>query len=134
MHDNNSYNSDLQPFANSLRQDGTKAEACLWKYVLRAGQMKGYTFRRQRPVLSYIADFMCKPLKLIIELDGGIHRDELVSANDAIRQKRLEEAGFTVLRFENMLILQRVGEVRMIIERWIEDYEALKGRPLKRLP
>ena len=48
----------------------TKAEACLWKYVLRAGKMKSFQFRRQRPVLNYIADFMCKELMLIIEVDG----------------------------------------------------------------
>src|SRR5947199_353987 len=81
-HNNLAYNADLQPFAYSLRQTLTKAEACLWKYALRAGQMKGYIFRRQRPVLQYIADFMCQPLMLIIEVDGGIHKDDLVAAKD----------------------------------------------------
>lgn len=66
-----SYNKSLQPFANKLRKEMTKAEVCLWKYVLRAGQMNGYKFRRQRPVLNYIADFMCKELRLIIEVDGS---------------------------------------------------------------
>ena len=54
----------------------TKAEACLWKYVLKARQLKGFQFRRQRPVLNYIADFMCKELMLIIEVDGITHHDE----------------------------------------------------------
>jgi very-short-patch-repair endonuclease len=63
------YNKNLQPFANKLRKTMTKAEACLWKYVLRAGIMKGYQFRRQRPVLTFIADFMCKELMLVIEVD-----------------------------------------------------------------
>ena len=48
----------------------TKAEACLWKYVLRASRMKGYGFRRQRPIMNYIADFMCKELMLVIEVDA----------------------------------------------------------------
>ena len=56
---NYAYNKILQPFANKLRKEMTKAEACLWKYALRASQMKGYQFRRQRPVLRYIADFLC---------------------------------------------------------------------------
>ena len=60
------YNKNLQPFANSLRKNMTKAEACLWKYVLGSRQMKGYQFRRQRPVLNYIADFMCKELLLAV--------------------------------------------------------------------
>jgi hypothetical protein len=59
-HSNNNYNKNLQPYANRLRKEMTKAEACLWKYVLRAGKMKGFQFSRQRPVLKYIADFMCK--------------------------------------------------------------------------
>jgi very-short-patch-repair endonuclease len=129
MSDSNAYNKTLQSLASGLRTEGTKAEACLWKYVLRASQMKGYEFRRQRPVLNYIADFMCKPLKLIIELDGGIHSDDLVAANDAIRQSRLEDAGFTVLRFDNAMVLQRIGEVRIRLEHWIEEYELVNGVP-----
>lgn len=70
---NKHYNKDLQPFAKDLRSDMTKAEACLWKYVLKARMIKGYQFRRQRPVLNYIADFMCKELILIIEVDGITH-------------------------------------------------------------
>jgi very-short-patch-repair endonuclease len=132
MSDHNSYNSTLQAFANGLRSVGTKAEVCLWKYVLRASQMKGYEFRRQRPVLDYIADFMCKPLKLIIEVDGEIHCEELVAANDALRRARLEEAGFTVLRFDNAMVLQRIEEVRIQIEYWIEEYERLNGVPARK--
>ncbi len=79
----------------------TKAEACLWKYVLRAGSMMGFTFRRQRPVLSYIADFMCKELMLIIEVDGITHSYESFTKKDGIRQKHLEEAGFKLLRFSD---------------------------------
>src|SRR5574339_475585 len=98
---NHHYNKNLQPYANHLRKEMTKAEACLWKYVLRAGRMKSYQFRLQRPVLIYIADFMCKELMLIIEVDGSIHQLEEIIKYDAIRQKALEEAGFTVLRFTN---------------------------------
>ena len=31
------YNPKLQPFASALRKEMTKAEACLWKYVLKPG-------------------------------------------------------------------------------------------------
>ena len=59
--DNNwHYNRKLRPLAKALRRNMTKAEACLWKYVLRASETLGYSFTRQRPVLSYIVDFMCK--------------------------------------------------------------------------
>ena len=47
-----------------------------------AKQLKGYTFRRQRPVLQYIADFLCKELMLIIELDGITHDNETSNTRD----------------------------------------------------
>jgi very-short-patch-repair endonuclease len=117
---NHYYNKNLQPNANRLRKEMTKAEACLWKYVLRAGKMKGFQFRRQRPVLVYIADFMCKELMLIIEVDGSIHQLEEIFTKDVIRQKVLEEAGFTVLRFTNEEVLKDIVSVCGYIEEWIE--------------
>jgi very-short-patch-repair endonuclease len=119
-HNNHFYNKKLQPFANQLRNEGTKAEACLWKYVLRASKLKGYPFRRQRPVLNYIADFMCKELMLIIEVDGSIHELEEIMKNDEIRQKALEESSFTVLRFTNEEVLTNIQWVHSYLENWIE--------------
>lgn len=123
---NHAYNKILQPFANALRKDMTKAEACLWKYVLRAKGLKGYQFRRQRTVLNYIADFMCKELKLIIEVDGITHLDEKVIANDKIRQQRLENLGFTVLRFSDNEVLRNMESIQRSLEDWIEDFEKNK--------
>lgn len=123
---NHFYNRNLQPNANRLRKEMTKAEACLWKYVLRAGKMKGYGFRRQRPVLNYIADFMCKELMLIVEVDGSIHELEEIRKNDEQRQKALEEAGFTVLRFTNNEVLTNIQWVHSCLEEWIEKKIASK--------
>jgi very-short-patch-repair endonuclease len=121
------YNKKLQPFANSLRKKMTKAEACLWKFGLRAKYMKGYSFRRQRPVLNYIADFMCKELRLIIEVDGITHTYEGAQGRDAIRQNELEKAGFKVIRFNDEEVLKRMGYV---IERIGEVIEGLESTPL----
>lgn len=118
---NHAYNKRLQPYANALRKDMTKAEACLWKYILRANGLKGYPFRRQRPVLNYIADFMCKDLMLIIEVDGITHLDEVVIKNDKIRQQKLESLGFTVLRFSDDEVLKHIEVVRMFLEDWISE-------------
>ncbi len=107
----NYYNKILRPYASENRKQMTKAEACLWKYALRAKQM-GYTFNSQRPVLNYIADFMCKELKLIIEVDGGIHSMEEVAKNDIIRQQHLELVGFKVIRFKNEEVLKEINKVR----------------------
>ena len=98
----------------------TKSEACLWKYVLRARQLKGYQFRRQRPVLNYIADFMCKELMLIIEADGITHQWAETIEKDKKRQAELEAAGFTVLRFTDEEILNHIHAVCNFLEDWID--------------
>ena len=119
-HDNHYYNKNLQPYANRLRKEMTKAEACLWKYVLRAGKLKGFQFRRQRPVLNYIADFMCKELMLVIEVDGITHQWEETIRKDEFRQRALEAAGFTVLRFSDEEVLNNIQVVYNYLEDWIE--------------
>ncbi len=107
-------------YGNNKKLKGlAKAEACLWKYVLRARQMKGYQFRRQRPVLNYITDFMCKELKLIIEVDGITHHYPDTQLNDRIKQTELEKAGFTVLRFKDEDVLTAIDWVILEIEEWI---------------
>jgi very-short-patch-repair endonuclease len=122
-HSNNNYNLKLKPYANNLRKDMTKSEACLWKYVLRNSEMKGYVFRRQRPVLNYIADFACLPLKLIIEVDGFTHNDSKAIEYDKKRDDDLQKAGFRILRFSAFQVLRQINSVREIIEDWIEEWE-----------
>ncbi|HMR83616.1 MAG TPA: endonuclease domain-containing protein [Niabella sp.] len=118
--ENHRYNKALRPYASRLRKEMTKAEACLWKYILRARQLKGYSFRRQRPVMKYIADFMCKELMLIIEVDGITHHSEEALKKDDIRQKALESAGFTVLRFDDSQILNSISNVHAFLSDWID--------------
>ncbi len=101
----------------------TKAEACMWKYVLKARKMKGYSFRRQRPILHYIADFACLKLLLVIEIDGSYHLREDVQKKDKLREIALENIGFTVLRFSNLEVLHHIHEVKRDIEEWIELQE-----------
>ncbi|NUO10259.1 MAG: endonuclease domain-containing protein [Candidatus Brocadia sp.] len=101
----------------------TKAEACLWKYVLRARQMKGYQFRRQRPVMNYIADFMCKELKLVIEVDGSTHHWEETAIKDLKKEKDLRDAGFKVLRFTNEEVLRHIEGVRESIALSVQKIE-----------
>ncbi len=117
------YNKNLQVFANKLRNNGTKSEACIWKYVLRAGKLKKYKFRRQRPILNYIADFMCFELMLIIEVDGYSHLHQEAIRKDAIRQKNLEDVGFTVIRFTDNEVLSDIENVERVLEGFIHEYE-----------
>ena len=103
----------------------TKAEACLWKFVLRGGIMQGYKFRRQRPVLHYIAEFMCLELNLIFEVDGITHSWEETAAKDVQKEIDLTNAGFTVLRFTDNAVLTNINQERINIELWIEMHKAL---------
>ena len=125
--DNYRYNKSLKLNAKALRKNMTKAEACLWKYVLKAGGMKGFTFRRQRPVLNYIADFMCMELFLIIEVDGITHSYETVSKQDAKRQADLEKAGFTLIRFNDQEVLNSISSVYTVIEDMVSKIMVEKG-------
>lgn len=121
---NFAYNKDLQPLANKLRKEMTKAEASLWKYVLRARGMKGYQFRRQRPVLGYIADFMCRELGLVIEVDGITHRFEETTVKDDRKDHDLAVIGFRVLRFSDDDVLKNIQGVAKRIEDVIAEIEA----------
>lgn len=130
------YNKRLQPYANKLRKEMTKSEACLWKYALKSRKMCGYSFSRQRPVLGYIADFMCKELKLIIELDGATHEWKEVVEKDIERQMNLEKAGFSVLRFTDSDVLNAIDGVVFAINKRIKEIESgfTHPRPPRRAP
>ena len=120
------YNKKLKVFANTLRNNGTKAEACLWKYVLRAGKFQKYKFRRQRPVLNFIADFMCFDLMLVIEVDGYSHLLQETIEKDVIKTKSLEAIGFSVLRFTDEKVLHEIGNVQRELDIFLEKFH--KGK------
>ncbi|MBI3502748.1 MAG: endonuclease domain-containing protein [Bacteroidetes bacterium] len=122
----NLYNTHVRENAHELRYTMTKAEACLWKYALRAKMMNGYTFNRQRAVLNYIADFMCKELRLVIEVDGYSHTLDEVIKKDEKKQTDLEKAGFTVVRFTDEEVLKGIENVKRAIEQTIERLEENK--------
>jgi very-short-patch-repair endonuclease len=84
--------------ARKLRQTNTVPEVKLWQY-LRNRRFMGLKFRRQYPVGPYVVDFVCLSHKLVIELDGGQHTEQLDYDNK--RTEYLEHFGFRVLRFWN---------------------------------
>ena len=89
--------------ARRLRGETTRAEDQLWT-LLRGRRLEGLKFRRQAPVAGKIVDFLCPELKLVIELDGGVH--DLRIVEDAERDLLIAEAGFLVLRSENEAFLR----------------------------
>ena len=101
---------NLLPRARKLRRQSSDAECALWKQ-LRGRRLKGYKFRRQAIIDPYIVDFLCLEAKLIIEADGGQHAEQI--AYDTLRTARLENMGYSVMRFWNHEIL---GELCSVLE------------------
>jgi very-short-patch-repair endonuclease len=104
----------------------TFSEVKLWN-ELKNGKMMGYDFDRQRPIGNYIVDFYCKDLKLALEVDGITHLDEKVILKDEMRQDELEMLGVNFLRFDALLIVNKVESVLKEIETWIVGYESKNG-------
>jgi very-short-patch-repair endonuclease len=86
--------------ARELRRKTTPAETALWK-LLRHQRLKGLKFRRQFPIGNFVADFCCHDLRLVVELDGGIHEASAQTAHDRNRDWFLRWRGYTVLRLCN---------------------------------
>ena len=120
------YNPKLKEFAKKLRQNMTFSEVKLWN-ELKNGQMMGYDFDRQRPLGNYIVDFYCKDLQLALEVDGITHEDEKVILKDEIRQDELEELGVSFLRFDALLVVNKVEAAVREIRNWIIEYEEKNG-------
>ncbi|WP_320111206.1 DUF559 domain-containing protein [Draconibacterium orientale] len=118
---NNNYNKNLKDYARKLRNNSTFAEVILWDEVLKQKQLKGYSFLRQRPIGNYIVDFFCKDLKLIIELDGTIHRFQ--KSKDKKREEDLKAMGYKIIRFQNQEILKNIRNVKISLELYIEEIE-----------
>jgi very-short-patch-repair endonuclease len=112
------YNPKQKELAKKLRQNMTFSEVKLWN-ELKNGQMMGYDFDRQRPIEKYIVDFYCKDLQLALEVDGITHESEKAILKDKERQDELEITGVNFLRFDALLVVNKVESAVKEIERWI---------------
>jgi very-short-patch-repair endonuclease len=122
------YNPVLKERAKKLRQNMTFSEVVLWN-SLKNGHMMGYDFDRQRPIGNFIVDFYCKDLQLALEVDGKSHEEEGAILKDRWRQEELEKLGVKFLRFDALLVVNKVDSVIKEIERWILDCEDKNGVP-----
>ena len=112
--------------AEELRKFCTWEEEVVWGYL--AGNKLGVKFRRQHPLLFYVADFYCHQLRLVIEIDGGIHNKEDVKINDAIRQKEIEELGIVVIRFNNSQVKNNIEKIVEDINKKIEELKTVRDQ------
>ena len=89
---------EIKKIAREMRSRPTEAEAALWK-ALRRKQLGGFRFRCQHIIDPLIVDFYCPSIRVVIEVDGPIHKRH--KSYDKVRTRWLEEKGYCVIRFEN---------------------------------
>jgi cyclase len=112
----------LFQLAKELRLNETEAEKYLWLF-LSGSQFKGYRFKRQHPILYFVADFYCHKARLVIEVDGGYHSVPEQYEYDINRDFELTELGLKVIRFTNEEVLHDINNTLKKIE------YALHGNP-----
>ncbi|MCC4226772.1 leucine--tRNA ligase [Zunongwangia profunda] len=106
--------------AKENRNNPTEAEAALWSQLSNK-QLEGYKFRQQHLIGDFIVDFVCLSKKLVIEVDGGIHKE--TKEYDEERTKILADRGFEVLRFKNEEVL---GDIDAVLEQVSNNLAQLK--------
>jgi very-short-patch-repair endonuclease len=119
--------------AKALRNNMTNSELALWE-KLKGKQMLGLRFRPQHPIDIFIADFYCHPIKLVIEVDGGIHKTTEQKEYDIGRTAELNYWGIEVIRFTNEEIEKKINQVINGIEQTcIKRQSELAQSPLQSL-
>ena len=109
--------------AERLRKDMTATEKIIWDRVCK--NQLGVRIRRQHPVWRFIADFYCHEVKLVIEIDGGIHSHTENKEYDISRDIILKEFQIEILRFSNNEV---ISETDLVIEKIKKTIEALKQK------
>jgi very-short-patch-repair endonuclease len=91
--------------ARELRSHPAAAERTAWN-LLRNRQLLGLKFRRQHPVGRFIVDFYCAELRLVLEIDGAVHRSTAKSDYDRARSEWLAARGLRVIRMRSADVSQ----------------------------
>ncbi|MBY5957202.1 endonuclease domain-containing protein [Membranicola marinus] len=117
-----SYKTVLE-LARWMRTHPTPAEQIFWSKV-RNKKFYGLKFYRQYIIEHsnilgsksfFIPDFYCHQGKTIIEIDGDIHHYQM--EYDQLREERLIEMEYSILRFENDLVLNNWNAVESELKR-----------------
>jgi very-short-patch-repair endonuclease len=110
------YDKSLKPFARSLRSSMTDAERRLW-HAIRAKQIQGRMFTRQKTIGKHIVDFYCASASLVVELDGGQHYTVEGREKDGQRDADLAALGLRVLRFSDRDVMTNMAGTLETIRR-----------------
>lgn len=112
----------LLEFAKSMRHSATDAENLMWQ-LLRAKRFMNLKFRRQHVIASFIVDFYCHEIGLVIEVDGGQHGIDDAIEYYAERTKFLEALDLMVVRYWNRDV---VGKTDVVLEDLLQVCSQLK--------
>ncbi|MBP8001610.1 MAG: endonuclease domain-containing protein [Chloroflexi bacterium] len=112
MNDHQKPSPVIRQRAKELRQPLTPPETRLWR-ILRDRRLGGFKFRRQHPIGRFIVDFYCMQVRLVVELDGPTHEDQV--EYDEVRTEWLQAQGYRVIRFSNQQVVQSEGNVARAI-------------------
>jgi len=104
--------------ASLLRKRMTYSESLLWE-KLKGKQLLGLRFRRQHPIDMFIVDFYCHKAKLVIEIDGEIHLDQI--EYDDGREAEIEKYNIKIIRFTNDEVNNNIKVVIQKIESVIKE-------------
>ena len=107
--------------AKNLRNNMTHTELLLWE-KLKEKQICGLRFRRQHPIDLFIVDFYCHQVRLVVEIDGEIHSQQI--EYDDGRSAEMEKFGIKVIRFMNY-------EVQNDIEKVVSEIKNIVNERLK---
>lgn len=101
---------EVVTLARQLRKKQTPAEQILWE-CLRDRRLAGLKFRRQHPIDKFIVDFYCHEVRLVVEVDGAVHREKNQIERDALRTEVLSRLGLSVMRVTNTEIETELEKV-----------------------
>ena len=116
--------------AKAMRENMTRAEKAVWD-LLKEKKVIGLRFKPQHPIDIFIADFYCHPLKLVVEIDGGVHISEDQIEYDIGREAELDRFGIKVIRFTNEEVERDITHVQNEIERICKERRKELQSPLQ---
>ncbi|MEO5569310.1 MAG: DUF559 domain-containing protein, partial [Bacteroidia bacterium] len=116
---------EIKESSRDKRKNPTEAEEVLWTYLRK--EQTGYKIRRQHVIDIYIADFVCLEKKVVIEVDGKYHDEQI--DYDSARTEMLQVKGFSVIRFTNEEVINNPKEVQQQIKKYLDAVSASDSLP-----
>ena len=118
---------EIFQIAERLRREMTLTEKIIWERV--SNKQPGVRVRRQHPIWKFVADFYCHEVKLVIEIDRGIHLLAESKEYDISRDIILKEFQIEILRFTSEEV---INETNLVIERIKSTIEKLKQQRIQK--